>query len=204
MAQLELIGPFCFSPSFWHSVISPQWLLQCFSLRTGITWKVCNCLNSIVCLLNIQVWLPHFSILSTLPWTAVPTGAMVGTSGQQGHEHKGLEGRACRAAAAMVQKQKYLSCFWTVVCTKQKLNSLKISGFIPLFFFKWNSLSERTGDMFPLKISLATYTTTGGLCFCGDEVTVERGRGVAVWLRTWLNWFVPYGCKWKIPINRAN
>lgn len=75
---------------------------------------------------------------------------MVGTSGQQGHEHKGLGGRACRAAAAMVQKQKYLSCFWTVWCTEQKHSRLKISGFIPLFFFKWSLPSEWAGDTFPL------------------------------------------------------
>lgn len=41
---------------------------------------------------------------------AMPTGAMVGT-GQGGHKHKGLGGRARGAAGAMVQQQSIWVAF---------------------------------------------------------------------------------------------
>lgn len=92
---------------------------------------------------------------------AVPTGAIEGTSGQQGHEHKGFRGRTSRAAAAMVQKQKFLGGFGIVGCGKQKNNSLKMRHFMHLFFFKWSLLSEQVNIYFITY--LATHETREGL-----------------------------------------
>ena len=166
----------------WTSLFQPRVLARRtvfsdFNRRT--TWKVCNCSNSIVWALNLQVGLSGFSILSTLPWTAVPSGATVGTSGQQGREHKGLEGgRACRAAAAMVPKQKYLLLNCRGAPSKST-TALKISGFIPPFssvneaewVCRWHVSSER------LLSNIHNRIFSSG----GDEVKVKTRE--AVWLR---------------------
>lgn len=77
--------------------------------------------------LNLQVRLPFlfFNSEHVAVNGAVPTGGMVGTSGQWGHEHKGLGGRACGAAAEVVQKQMYLSCFSTVGAPSKKTTAFR-------------------------------------------------------------------------------
>ena len=78
--------------------------------------------------LNLQVRLQFFFFFNSQHVVvngAVPTGGMVGTSGQWGHEHKGLGGQACRAAGAAVQKQTYLSCFSTAGAPSKKTTALR-------------------------------------------------------------------------------
>lgn len=105
----------------------------------------------------------------------MPKGGHAGNNRSMGSE-------AQRAWGRMHAKQlhpwctKYLGCFWTVGCMKQKCISLRIRVFIP-FFILQIKLTKRVGRWPLSKSCFATHTATKGWFFHGEEGKVEAEDG---------------------------